>query len=209
MPTPNINSIIEWVEREYPDLPRIQTTNCRKIAGSNTWSQHSWANAADIFVSKAVGDELAPRLRATFGEHIKALLWQVTNHFDHIHVDTWPTGTGTPPCGGGTLTVRHKDGTKGVVFTDDIKIVEQGGDEDMATAQEVWFFPIPDEDDGLGTRGAAHALRQAWGFSKQAATDAAISRRLVEQLALVTLTTAQIEAIADEVVAEIKEQWAK
>lgn len=122
--TPNINTIIEWVRQEYPNLPRIQTTNCRPIAGSSTWSQHSWANAADIFVDKQTGDELYERLRATFGEHIKTILWQVRDHHDHIHLDTWPTGIGTPPCAGGSTRVRHKDGSTGTQFTDDIEEVE-------------------------------------------------------------------------------------
>ena len=121
MGTPNINSIIEWVRSEYPDLPRIQTTNCRRISGSSTWSQHSWANAADIFpVTKDQGDTIYARLLSHFGRHIKVILWQVRDHFDHIHVDTWPTGIGTPPCAGGSLQVRHKDGSTGSVFTDDI-----------------------------------------------------------------------------------------
>ena len=129
MGTPNINSIIEWVRSEYPELPRIQTTNCRRIAGSSTWSQHSWANAADIFpITKEQGDTIQARLLKEFGPHIKTILWQVANHFDHIHVDTWPTGTGTPPCAGGSLKVRHKDGTIGSAFTDDIK---QGKSEFM------------------------------------------------------------------------------
>lgn len=130
MGTPNINSIIEWLRAEYPELPRIQTTNCRRIAGSSTWSQHSWSNAADIFpLSKEQGDTIHKRLLKQFGPYIKVILWQVRNHFDHIHLDTWPTGIGTPPCAGGTLQVRHKDGRIGTVFTDDIK---EGGD-DMAS----------------------------------------------------------------------------
>jgi hypothetical protein len=126
MGTPNINTIIDWVRSEYPDLPRIQTTNCRKIAGSKTWSQHAWSNAADIFVDRELGDVLADRLRATFGGHIRALLWEVADHFDHIHVETWPIGTGTPPCAGGSLKVRHANGASGTAFTDDIP---KGGDE--------------------------------------------------------------------------------
>jgi hypothetical protein len=133
MPTPNINTISAWVVSEYPNLPRIQTTNCRPIAGSTAWSQHAWANAADIFVSNSVGNELKPRLIERFGTHIKTILWQVTNHFDHIHLDTWPTGTGTPPCAGGVLKVKHKDGTIGTKFTDDI----QGGDDMPLTESEM------------------------------------------------------------------------
>jgi hypothetical protein len=126
MGTPNINTIIDWVRSEYPDLPRIQTTNCRRISGSRTWSQHAWSNAADIFVDKQTGDELSVKLRERFGEWIKVMLWWTKDHFDHIHLDTWPTGINTPPCAGGKLAVKHKDGTIGATFTDDIP---KGGDE--------------------------------------------------------------------------------
>jgi hypothetical protein len=125
--TPNINTIIEWVRSGYPDLPRIQTTNCRRISGSSTWSQHSWANAADIFVDKKTGDELAARLRERYGPWIATLLWWRKDHWDHIHVDMWPEGIFTPPCAGGKLVVAYEDGTIGYKFTNDIKT----GDEDM------------------------------------------------------------------------------
>lgn len=120
MASPNLSTVVAWVEREYPTLPRIQITNCRRIAGSSSWSQHSWSNAADIFVNLNTGNQLAKRLRERFGPWIKTLLWQVPDHYDHIHVDMWPTGISTPPCAGGLLRVRHKDGTTGGTFTDDI-----------------------------------------------------------------------------------------
>jgi hypothetical protein len=180
MGTPNINTIIEWVRSEYPDLPRIQTTNCRPIAGSSTWSQHSWSNAADIFVNTTQGNELKPLLEQRFGKWIKVILWQVPGHFDHIHVDTWPTGRSTPPCAGGELWVTHKDGTVGRVFTDDIP---KGGDElpltqedidkivaavTPAVAQAVWFQKIHDAVTGID-RGAAFHLRMAREDSRTAA----------------------------------------
>jgi hypothetical protein len=121
--------VIAWVEQEYPTLPRIQITNCRKIAGSSSWSQHSWSNAADIFVNLNTGNQLAGQLRERFGPWIKALLWQVPDHYDHIHVDMWPTGIGTPPCAGGTLQVRYRDGSTGGKFTNDITPI---GDDEMS-----------------------------------------------------------------------------
>lgn len=48
------------------------------------------------------------------------------------------------------------------------------GSTDMPLSDDdirrIWEYPVPDEDDGTGTRGAVHALRQAWKYSKQAAT---------------------------------------
>lgn len=117
--TPNCATISAWVLARYPHA-EIQTTNCRKIAGSLTWSQHAWANGLDIFLPVSQLDELAPLLRAEFGPHIAHLLWRVKHHFDHIHVDTWPQGYGKPPCAGGTLRVKHADGRIGTQFTDDI-----------------------------------------------------------------------------------------
>jgi hypothetical protein len=197
MGTPNINTIIEWVRSEYPDLPRIQTTNCRTIAGSNTWSQHSWANAADIFVNTTQGNELKPLLEQRFGKWIKVILWQVPGHFDHIHVDTWPTGMATPPCAGGFLQVRHQDGTFGAVFTDDIP---KGGDElpltdeeiariAAATAEKVWFHLIQDAVTGV-PRGAAFHLRSAREDARKAAN------RIIE-------AGPTAEEIADAVIDEI------
>lgn len=154
MPTPNVDAVIDWVEAEYPDLPRIQTTNCRPIAGSSTWSQHSWANAADIFVDRQTGDELAPQLRTMFGPHIRTLLWQVKDHYDHIHVDFWPTGISTPPCAGGTLRVRYRDGTVGDTFT--LTIQSKGDD--------MWEYLNIDES------LVRHAWEQGWLQPKTTST---------------------------------------
>lgn len=129
--TPNCQTIADWILARYPDA-EIQTTNCRKIAGTLTWSQHSWANALDIFLPVRDLDELAPLLRAEFGPHIAHLLWRVKDHFDHIHLDPWPQGYAKPPCAGGTLRVKHKDGRIGTQFTDDI----------APTEPEVPMFPI-------------------------------------------------------------------
>ncbi len=87
--------------------------NRRPIAGTSRWSEHSWGNALDIHVragrtpvsltaksrqEKANGDEI----NAWLNEHreelgIRVLLWWVRSHYDHIHVDFWPRGYGTPP----------------------------------------------------------------------------------------------------------------
>ncbi len=84
----------------------------RLIAGTQTWSQHSWANGLDIYTSPAIGtiaegdwkvngDAIAQFLRDNrelFG--IRYILWWVRNHYDHIHVDFWPKGVDTPPSSG-------------------------------------------------------------------------------------------------------------
>lgn len=112
------------LRRRFPSL-LFERVNCRPIAGSGTWSQHSWpeGNARDIFgpdkkpspSSQALLDTVAAYLRTNqtrFG--IKRILWRVKDHYNHIHGDMWPTGYGFPPCAGGIERYRYSDGR--VVF---------------------------------------------------------------------------------------------
>lgn len=105
----------------WPELV-FQRVNCRPIAGTSTWSQHSWpgGNARDVFgpdmrpseASQLLLDKVATYLRANryrFG--IKVILWRVKDHFNHIHFDPWPTGIGIPPCHGGVERYRYSDGS--------------------------------------------------------------------------------------------------
>jgi hypothetical protein len=117
--TPNVQTILDGVVAEFPQV-RHGAWACRRIAGTITWSQHSWENAVDIFVSPILGDQVYSFIREEYAEHVKVILWRVKNHFDHVHVDPWPTGIATPPCKGGGLLVKHKDGKVGRIFTDDI-----------------------------------------------------------------------------------------
>jgi hypothetical protein len=84
--------------------------SCRRINGQPApapWSEHAWANAWDIVptttgggFSKAVGDRIyrflknGPPKRWVGDE----LLWQTSNHYDHIHVSGRMRTSGTPPC---------------------------------------------------------------------------------------------------------------
>lgn len=120
MKTPHVQTIQDDVLARFPGS-RAGQWLCRRIAGLTTWSQHSYTegeylgNAADIFpISMAQGDAIAAYIRTL--PNVKVVLWRVKNHFTHIHYDTWPTGIGLPPCKGGALRVRHKDGTIGRTF---------------------------------------------------------------------------------------------
>lgn len=89
--------------------------NRRKIAGTNTWSQHSWGNANDFHVSSLQdGDVVYAFLntnRKALG--IRVLLWRVTSHFDHLHADYWPKGVNTPPLSStGRGDFQYSDGRK-------------------------------------------------------------------------------------------------
>lgn len=77
-----------------------QVPNCRKIARSTHWSQHAYNNAVDVFGSKATLDKVAAFARARINSaHV---LWQVRDHYDHVHVDFHPQGQGLPNCAGGS-----------------------------------------------------------------------------------------------------------
>ena len=72
--------------------------NRRKIAGTNTWSQHSWGNATDLFGPRATLDSVAKYCRQEKTRlNIRNLLWWVRDHYDHIHLDFNPKQAGTPP----------------------------------------------------------------------------------------------------------------
>jgi hypothetical protein len=88
------------------------------------------------------------------------------------------------------------------------------GDDMPLTNDDIrrfWEYGVPDEDDGLGTRGAVHALRQAWGFARKAALDAAQARAEIavlrqELAAAGGATPIDIDALADAVRAKFTEQ---
>jgi hypothetical protein len=77
---------------------------CRKIAGTDVWSQHSWGNALDLFPKDATfNDEIA---RAAV-HHAKHRTWanrgrklQLSNVIDHLNRRLWSPGQGWRPYGG-------------------------------------------------------------------------------------------------------------
>lgn len=108
-PTIPIRRLISEVYPRFPRAFTMGTYNRRKIAGSNTWSQHSWANAEDIGVPTLTdGDAVFAwlKLNATrlglrrFGLRRRPALWRVRNHFDHLHVEGRPKKKGIPPLPG-------------------------------------------------------------------------------------------------------------
>lgn len=154
--TPNARAVYNYVKDEWGR--KIGVTNCRKISGSQTWSQHSWSNALDIYVSdRKLGDRIKADLLDKFGEHIRYLLWWREDHYGHIHVDFWPRGWLTPPCAGGRLRVKHKDGTVGYEFTSDIEEV------DVAAVQVVDLQVALNEAGQLGANGKVLAEDDIWG----------------------------------------------
>ena len=159
--TPNLQVVRDFIEDQptWPWVKRVGVTNCRKIAGSQTYSQHSWSNAMDIHftdsvgtpatgAAKTAGTAMKNAILAEFGEHIYEMLWQVSGHYDHIHVSTWPKGHLTPPCAGGVQRIKYKDGTA-VAAPFPLTI----GDDDMSSAAQktlvdLAFNLFPDEVTG-------------------------------------------------------------
>ena len=130
MPTAAISTTVGLVKAAFPGVT-VQVDSCRKIAGSSSWSQHSWGNAADFFPkNKEQGDRLYNYIIA--GKQagilpVTTVCWQdkggcTTFHGDHIHVDGSPKKTGTPPCAGGQKSNNPLDAIRS--FFDDARAVE-------------------------------------------------------------------------------------
>lgn len=111
---------VQWLNARFPPVASLGIYNRRKIAGSSTWSQHSWGNAIDItspsWMEKpslyappsaesdpryadhfAYLDRVAAFLRNTEELAARNVLWRRYMHRNHIHVDFYPRMTGTPP----------------------------------------------------------------------------------------------------------------
>jgi hypothetical protein len=115
--------------------------NRRYIGGTTIWSQHAYANAIDIMVGLnnfAAGDVIYAFLaknKEAFG--IRTLLWRVTAHYDHIHVDFWPRGVYTPPLSStGVATFRYSNGRQASAR---IQLItpEQTWDGDWMTREQI------------------------------------------------------------------------
>lgn len=143
--TPNLQVVKDYIVTlpEWQYVKRVGVTNCRPIAGSQTYSQHSWSNALDIHFTSSVsvpatgealaaGTRMVAALQDRFGEELYELIWQASGHWEHIHVSTWPKGWLTPPCAGGVQRIKYADGTvQNAPFPLTI-----GDDDDMASAAQ-------------------------------------------------------------------------
>ena len=112
--TPNLRIVYDYIKAKYG--LSIGVTNCRKISGSQTYSQHSWSNAGDIYTtSHSLQDAIRNDLWDTFGSDVirHTLTWRYNAaHWNHVHVDLWPKGWLTPPCvAGGVNKIKFRDGT--------------------------------------------------------------------------------------------------
>ena len=141
----------------------IQEYNRRPIAGTSTWSQHSWPNALDLCFTtmwddspqhQQMLDQVARFIRDNYEVYnVRYLLWRRPNHYGHIHVDFWPMGYGTPSRTRGGADNRYK--------TRSGKIITQAqlekGEDDLAILSEVeqnklkdFLRFIEEEDSNVG-----------------------------------------------------------
>lgn len=115
---------VEWARGRFPDLRYDTATVIRPIAGTSSWSQHSYGNAVDVWGSPA-------RLEALYQETSRNRPWLAvrtlcynrrggctTPHTDHVHVDFHPKQVGDPRGSGGTGPSDrvHIPGAQGVTM---------------------------------------------------------------------------------------------
>ena len=136
--TPKLERLKAAVSTNFPDAIYGQF-NCKRRNGFN-WSQHAgsepeWGyrgNAVDIVhrdhgygdttpAHQAWLDQVNAFLVANYDAlDLNELIWRKRRHFDHIHTSPWPklhdAGLYRPPCKGGDLIVRFKDGSRGNTF---------------------------------------------------------------------------------------------
>lgn len=104
------------IRLRFPRVVRTGVYNCRRIAGSSSWSQHAWGNAIDVFGPRFTLGRLArwaARRRVARRLGVQTVIWQDRvwsaetrswshysgiPHVTHVHVDFAPRRYGTPPC---------------------------------------------------------------------------------------------------------------
>lgn len=100
----------------FPRVSRVGIYACRHIAGSTSWSQHSWGNAIDVFGPQSTLARVArwaSRPRRSRRLAVQTVIWHDRvwsaetgqwshysgiPHVAHVHVDFRPRRYGTPPC---------------------------------------------------------------------------------------------------------------
>jgi hypothetical protein len=98
--TSNVDRFIKPCWDAFPQLEYWGCYNCRRIAGSSSWSEHAWADALDLHpFTMTYGDQVYRWCMNNRGRfNITRVLWRVANHYDHLHVDFDPDHSGYPPC---------------------------------------------------------------------------------------------------------------
>lgn len=104
----------------YTAFPRLESwgiCNCRRVAGSSSWSQHAYCNAEDVHAAFNVMEDATtwlvrqaqsglnlPVAQAIFNRRVwePSRGWReysgVSSHTDHIHISGSPMREGLPDC---------------------------------------------------------------------------------------------------------------
>lgn len=102
--SPAIKTVWRRVARNWGNTSLVNwgVFSCRRIKGSATWSQHAYGNAVDFHASGAVMAAIAGYCRgASMRDVVAQILWQVPDHYDHVHISGRPMFSGLPACAGG------------------------------------------------------------------------------------------------------------
>lgn len=215
--TPAAGAAKDRLTQEFPAL-KFGIYNRRKIAGSTVWSQHSWPNALDLFFTQygdtsgehqLLLDEVHTWLFARRVElNIRTLLWRTTAHYDHIHVDFWPKGYGTPSTirGGGDNRYKTKSGEVIAQWELDLEDEVPQFDEDTAAVLQ----RIADSDKEDLTQ-PGEVFHDSWGeavnegiLSAESSPVDLVSKQEFAAFALRIIRVME-SGSADEVAAELEE----
>lgn len=158
--TPGMQRVSRLVRSRFTDIESMGVYNPRHI-GSNPfrpWSQHAGAdparqhygNAEDLTSPGVLGPRLPTnpahmayldQVHAFLRHHrlelgIYELLWRTTNHFDHIHVSTYPRMANEwwrrhPMQGGKVVTVQADEKTRSASYLLEVTDVLKQGSEGL------------------------------------------------------------------------------
>ena len=174
--------VMDVLKEKFPGIYGGHAS-CRPISGTAKPSQHAYPNARDLTleaygystdpVNQAFLDGVYEFLKENFDKlSLRLIIWrgraypsgnQVSGHFNHIHIDFWPTGYPQPPCLGGKLRYQFSNGRvvygdpgpeNGITEVNDPRPTPpplDKGDYEMPTL-ELW--------DGYKSKGKGH-LRQS------------------------------------------------
>ena len=113
--SPNAARYAGVINSVFGNLP-MGFVSRRNVAGTTSWSQHAFGNAVDVMTGANTGLRQAVSAFSDVHRellsiaHLLADPWFKSprgDHYNHVHADFNPQGTGTPPPGGGWIGARR------------------------------------------------------------------------------------------------------
>lgn len=94
-----VDKIVGTIIQKYPLVRSAGICVCKKISGTNVWSQHAYCNAVDMMApTQAYLDKVAAyarQLRDRGWLPAAQILWRIPNHYYHIHFSGAPMNPST------------------------------------------------------------------------------------------------------------------